>query len=40
MCDTVGGSSIYVTNPLERLLRDVITMNQHVMAQDRMLPVI
>jgi indole-3-acetate monooxygenase len=37
MCDTVGGSSVYRTNPLERLLRDVITMNQHIVAQDRIL---
>lgn len=40
MCDTVGGSSIYTTNPLERLLRDVITINQHVVAQDRVLEMV
>ncbi len=40
MCDTVGGSSIYRTNPLERLLRDIITINQHVVAQDRVLEMV
>ena len=40
MCDTAGGSSIYTTNPLERLLRDIITINQHVVAQDRVLEMV
>ena len=40
MCDTAGGSSIYTKNPLERLLRDVITINQHVVAQDRVLEMV
>ncbi len=37
MCDVAGSSSIYSTNPLDRLLRDAQTMNQHIMAQDAML---
>lgn len=40
MCDTAGGSSIYRTNPLERLLRDVVTLNQHIVAQDRVLEMV
>ena len=36
MCDTVGASSIYDTNPLERLNRDAITVAQHIVAQERM----
>jgi alkylation response protein AidB-like acyl-CoA dehydrogenase len=40
MCDTVGGSSIYRTNPLERMLRDILTINQHVVAQDRVLEMV
>jgi alkylation response protein AidB-like acyl-CoA dehydrogenase len=40
MCDTLGGSSIYRSNPLERLLRDIITINQHVVAQDRVLEMV
>jgi alkylation response protein AidB-like acyl-CoA dehydrogenase len=37
MCDTAGSPSIYATSPLDRLLRDAQTMNQHIMAQDAML---
>lgn len=40
MCDTAGGSSIYTKNPLERLLRDAITINQHVVAQERVLEMV
>jgi alkylation response protein AidB-like acyl-CoA dehydrogenase len=40
MCDTAGGSSIYAKHPLERLLRDVITINQHIVAQERVLEVV
>jgi alkylation response protein AidB-like acyl-CoA dehydrogenase len=40
MCDTVGGSSVYASHPIERLLRDVITINQHVVAQDRVLEMV
>ena len=36
MSDLVGASSIYRSHPLERLLRDAITMSQHVAAQERM----
>jgi alkylation response protein AidB-like acyl-CoA dehydrogenase len=37
MCDTAGSPSIYSSNPLDRLLRDAQTMNQHIMAQEAML---
>ena len=37
MVDTAGTTAIYATSPLDRLLRDSITMCQHVVAQDRML---
>lgn len=37
MVDTAGTSAIYQSSPLDRLLRDAITMSQHVVAQDRML---
>lgn len=37
MVDTAGTQAIYSSSPLDRLLRDAITMNQHVVAQDRML---
>jgi alkylation response protein AidB-like acyl-CoA dehydrogenase len=37
MCDVAGSPSIYSANPLDRLLRDALTMNQHIMAQDAML---
>lgn len=40
MVDTVGGSAIYRTSQLERLLRDSITMGQHWTAQDRTLEAI
>jgi alkylation response protein AidB-like acyl-CoA dehydrogenase len=40
MCDTVGGSSIYAGHPIERLLRDVITINQHIVAQERVLEMV
>jgi alkylation response protein AidB-like acyl-CoA dehydrogenase len=36
MSDLVGASSIYQTHPLERLVRDAITMSHHVAAQHRM----
>lgn len=37
MVDTAGTSAIYRSSPLDRLLRDAITMSQHVAAQERML---
>jgi alkylation response protein AidB-like acyl-CoA dehydrogenase len=37
MCDLTGTTSIYATSPLDRLMRDAITMNQHVMAGEGML---
>jgi alkylation response protein AidB-like acyl-CoA dehydrogenase len=37
MVDTAGTSAIYQSSPLDRLLRDAITMSQHVVAQERML---
>ena len=35
MVDTAGTSAIYASSPLDRLMRDAITMSQHVVAQDR-----
>lgn len=40
MVDTAGTSAIYATSPLDRLLRDAITISQHVVAQDRMLEMV
>jgi alkylation response protein AidB-like acyl-CoA dehydrogenase len=37
MYDVAGSPSIYSSNPLDGLLRDAVTMNQHTMAQDGML---
>lgn len=36
MVDTVGTQAVFATSPLDRLLRDAITMSQHIVAQDRM----
>ena len=36
MSDLIGASSIYSHHPLERLVRDAITMSQHIAAQERM----
>jgi alkylation response protein AidB-like acyl-CoA dehydrogenase len=40
MVDTIGASAIYATSPLDRLLRDAITMSQHVVAQERVVEMI
>jgi hypothetical protein len=40
MCDTVGASSIYASNPLERLQRDAITVAQHILAQQRVYEIV
>jgi alkylation response protein AidB-like acyl-CoA dehydrogenase len=40
MADTAGTAAIYATSPLDRLLRDAITICQHVVAQDRMLELV
>jgi alkylation response protein AidB-like acyl-CoA dehydrogenase len=37
MLDTAGSSGIYATSPLDRLLRDAITVRTHVAVQDRLL---
>jgi indole-3-acetate monooxygenase len=37
MVDTAGTSGIYASSPLDRLIRDSVTLMQHVLAQDRML---
>ena len=37
MVDTAGTTAIYASSPLDRLLRDAVTMCQHVVAQDRMI---
>ena len=36
MSELIGASAIYRTHPLERLLRDAITMSRHIAAQERM----
>ncbi|MGY1735089.1 acyl-CoA dehydrogenase family protein [Geodermatophilus sp. SYSU D00684] len=40
MVDTVGTEAIYTSSPLDRLLRDAVTMRQHLLAQDRMLEMV
>jgi alkylation response protein AidB-like acyl-CoA dehydrogenase len=40
MVDTAGTTAIYASSPLDRLLRDSITLSQHVVAQDRLLEVL
>lgn len=40
MSDLVGASSIYQGHPLERLVRDALTMSQHIVAQERMFEVL
>jgi alkylation response protein AidB-like acyl-CoA dehydrogenase len=40
MLDTAGSQAIYATSPLDRLLRDAITVNQHIVAQERMLEIL
>jgi alkylation response protein AidB-like acyl-CoA dehydrogenase len=40
MVDTAGTSAIYASSPLDRLMRDAITMSQHVVAQDRLVEMI
>ncbi|MCB1684114.1 MAG: acyl-CoA dehydrogenase family protein [Pseudomonadales bacterium] len=35
--DTIGGASVYVDNPFDRPLRDMITACQHVVAQEKTL---
>jgi len=37
MVDTAGTSAIYATSPLDRLVRDSVTMMQHVAVQERIL---
>jgi alkylation response protein AidB-like acyl-CoA dehydrogenase len=37
MLDTAGSSSIYSSSPLDRLLRDAITVRTHVAVQDRLM---
>jgi alkylation response protein AidB-like acyl-CoA dehydrogenase len=37
MMDTAGSSSIYATSPLDRLLRDAITVRTHVAVQERLM---
>ena len=40
MVDTAGSQAIYTSSPLDRLLRDTITMNQHIVAQERMMEIL
>jgi alkylation response protein AidB-like acyl-CoA dehydrogenase len=35
MSNLIGAASIYQNHPLERLVRDTITMSQHILAQER-----
>jgi alkylation response protein AidB-like acyl-CoA dehydrogenase len=37
MVDTAGSSSIYASSPLDRLLRDAITVRTHIAVQDRLM---
>jgi alkylation response protein AidB-like acyl-CoA dehydrogenase len=37
MVDTVGSSSIYANSPLDRLLRDAITLRTHIAVQERLM---
>jgi hypothetical protein len=36
----VGTAAIYASSPLDRLLRDAVTLSQHVVAQERMVETI
>ena len=36
MVDTAGSSSIYASSPLDRLLRDAITVRTHIAVQERL----
>jgi alkylation response protein AidB-like acyl-CoA dehydrogenase len=40
LADTAGGSSVYRSSPLERPLRDLTTMRQHIVAQHRTLEIV
>jgi indole-3-acetate monooxygenase len=35
VCKVAGGSAVYRKGPFDRCLRDVLTMNQHVLASPR-----
>lgn len=37
MVDTAGTAAIYASSPLDRLLRDAITLTQHIVVQERLL---
>jgi indole-3-acetate monooxygenase len=37
MCDAAGASSVYATSPLDRLLRDAMTLSQHIVVQERII---
>lgn len=37
MMDTAGSSAIYTSSPLDRLLRDAITVRTHIAVQDRLM---
>jgi alkylation response protein AidB-like acyl-CoA dehydrogenase len=37
MLDTAGSSGIYASSPLDRLLRDAITLRTHVAVQERLM---
>lgn len=36
MMDTAGSGSIYASSPLDRLLRDAITVRTHLAVQERL----
>jgi indole-3-acetate monooxygenase len=40
MIDTAGSSSIYASSPLDRLLRDAITVRTHIGVQPRLMEMV
>jgi indole-3-acetate monooxygenase len=40
MVDTAGTQAIYASSPLDRLLRDAITINRHIVAQERLIELV
>ncbi|GAB3324703.1 hypothetical protein GCM10027451_49210 [Geodermatophilus aquaeductus] len=40
MVDTIGTQAVDTSSPLDRLLRDAVAMQQHLVAPDRMLELV
>ena len=40
MIDTAGSSAIYTSSPLDRLLRDAITVRTHIAVQPRLMEMV